>query len=104
MAQSKSKSAIVMASALVVSVGDVDLHFNVGVDDYNKYINNTQPNDKVLPAFNFLSSTLVKEDREKFKEAVLVNDKPHGFIIMQIVGVLAVDFGADVEISLKKPS
>ena len=88
---------------LVVTVGTKDLGFNVEIDDYNKYINETQPNEKVKPAFNFLSRTVTEDCREAFTNAVMVNGKPNGLIVLQIVGVLIEDFGGDVEISLKKP-
>ena len=89
-------------SKLKVNVGDVELNFNVSNDDFNQYINEQLPHDKVGPGFNFLSRTVVDDDRENFKKALVLNDKPKGILVMQVAGLLAGEFGGEVKISLKK--
>lgn len=89
---------------ITVTVADKDLTFDVAMDDYNKFINDTLPNDKVNPAYNFLSRTVVADDKEAFKKAVLVDGKPNGMVVMSIAGVVVGEIGGDVEISVKKPS
>lgn len=89
---------------VTVTVGHDDLNFDVSTEDFNKYINSQMPNNKVAPAFNFLSQTVVKEDKEKFKQLLVDNNTPRGMLVVQVAGVLAEEFGAGVEISVKKPS
>ena len=90
-------------SLVTVSVGDLDLNFDIGVDDYNQQINETMPNDKVAPAFNLLSRTVTDECKDDFKKIALIDGKPNGFVVMQIAGLAIGEFSGGVEISLKKP-
>jgi len=86
---------------VIVAVGEQDLVFDVSMDDYNRFINETLPNDKVNPAFNLLSRTA--KDIDALKKLVLVDGKPNGMIVLQMAGVVVVDMGGDIEISIKKP-
>lgn len=88
---------------ITVTVGEQDLVFDVAMDDYNRFINETLPNDKVNPAFNLLSRTVKESDKEAFKKIVLVDGKPNGMIVMQIAGVVVGEMGGEVSISIKKP-
>lgn len=88
---------------ITMQVGDADLSFQVTNDDFNQYINEQMPNDKVGPAFNFLSRAVTDKDKKAFKEVALIDGKPNGLIVMQIVSVVAEEFGGGVSISLKKP-
>jgi hypothetical protein len=88
---------------ITITVADKDINFNIESDDFNQYINEQMPTDKVGPAYNFLSRTVLEEDREKFKSIALSGGKPNGFIVMQMAGVTAEEFGGGVSISLKKP-
>jgi hypothetical protein len=85
-----------------VAIGADELNFKVGTADFNQYINEQMPTNKVAPAYNFLQRTVVAEDKEKFKKLILKDGVPNGAIVMQIAGVLALDSGADVEITVKK--
>lgn len=88
---------------ITIDVGETELSFNVETDDFNQYINEQMPNDKVKPAFNFLSRTVDKDDRKAFEAAVLSNNKPNGLILMQIAAIVAEEFSGDVSITIKKP-
>ncbi len=90
-------------SKTTVTIADNDIEFDVSVDDFNQYLNEQMPNDKVAPAFNFLSRTVVEKDKETLKKLVLTGGKPNGMIVMQVAGVLAAEVGGGVNISLKKP-
>jgi len=79
------------------------LSFDIDVDDYNQQINETMPTDKVAPAFNLLSRTVVDDCKEAFKKVALIDGKPNGFVVMQIAAVAISEFTGGVEISLKKP-
>jgi hypothetical protein len=89
---------------ITVEVGEKELRFEVGMDDYNQFINDTLPNDKVNPAFNFLSRTVVADDKEEFKAIVMVDGKVNGMVAMTIVGVVVGEIGGEAKISVKKPS
>jgi hypothetical protein len=91
-------------SQITVSVGDKDLVFNAGHEDFNRFINEQMPNDKVGPAYNFLSRTVTDESRDAFKRIALTEDlKPKGMIVLQIAGVITQELGGDVQVAIKKP-
>lgn len=90
-----------MSKNITVTVGDIELQFAVSNSDFNQYINEQMPNDKVNPAFNFLSRTVT--DAIDFQSVALVDGEPNGLVVMQIVGEVAGEFGGGVSVSLKKP-
>lgn len=90
-------------SNLTVTVGKDELTFDVTHDDFNQYLNEQMPTDKVTPAYNFLSRTVVDDSRDAFKKTMLADGKPKGIAVLQVAGVLAGEFGGEVQISLKKP-
>jgi hypothetical protein len=87
---------------VTITIGGNDLRFNVGTADFNQYLNEQTPQNKVSPAYNFLQRTVVKEDKDSFRQVVMRNKVPNGVVVMQIAGVIAQAFGADVEITVKK--
>lgn len=91
-------------SELTVTVDNKELTFSVTNDDFNRYLNEQMPDDKISPAFNLLSRTVVEEDKQAFKDVSLVDGIPNGLVVLQIAGVVAGEVGGGVEISLKKPS
>ncbi len=88
---------------ITVEVGDKELRFDVSMSDYNKFINETLPNDKVNPAFNLLSRTVKDDDKEAFKKAAMVDGEVNGMVVMTMAGVVIGDMGGTVDISIKKP-
>lgn len=92
-----------MAQVITVEVADIDINFNVSDDDFNKYINDQMPNEKVNSAYNFLSRTVDEKSKDEFKKIALNGVVPKGLVVMQIVGVIAEEFGSGVAINLKKP-
>lgn len=88
---------------ITVSVGDKDLEFNVDVTDYNQYINEQMPQDKVQPAYNFLVRTVAEESKDDFKQLAISDGKPNGLIVLQIVGLITQEIGGSVSITIKKP-
>lgn len=87
---------------ITVTIGGNDLRFDVSTANFNQYLNEQTPQNKVSPAYNFLQRSVVKDDKDSFKQAVLRNKVPNGAVVMQIAGVIAKEFGADVEITVKK--
>jgi hypothetical protein len=89
---------------ITVTVGDEELVFEATHEDFNRYINEQMPNDKVGPAYNFLSRTVAEGSKEAFKRLALTDDqKPKGLIVLQIAGVITQELGGDVQVAIKKP-
>jgi hypothetical protein len=92
------------AHTITVTVGEEELGFNADHDDFNRYINEQMPNDKVGPAYNFLSRTVAPESKDAFKRLALTEDlKPKGLIVLQIAGAITQELGGDVAVAIKKP-
>jgi len=87
---------------IVVELGEKEVRFDVGVADYNNYINNMMPNDKVAPGFNLLSTTVHDEDKEYLKEMIMADGLPNGFMVMELVAVVIGEVSGGVEINIKK--
>ena len=90
-------------SEVTVTVDNKELTFSVTNDDFNQYLNEQMPLDKVPPAFNFLSRTVVEDCRDDFKAVMLEDGDVRGMIALQVAGVISGKFGSEVQISLKKP-
>jgi lysophospholipase L1-like esterase len=101
-AQEKTNESTENNDLVTITIGGNDLRFDVGTADFNQYINEQTPQNKVSPAYNFLQRTVVKEDKDSFKQVVLRNKVPNGALVVQIASVIAQAFGADVEITVKK--
>ena len=86
-----------------VEVGEKELQFDVDTSDYNSYINNIMPNDKVNPGWNMLVTTVTDEDKDQLKEIVLVDNVPNGFIVQELVAVIVGEVAGTVKINIKKP-
>lgn len=86
-----------------VTIGETDFDFEPSVDDFNGYLNAQMPNNKVAPAFNFLMASIKEEQKKDFKEVVMLDGKPNGIVVLQLVDVVAGEFNQGVSISLKKP-
>lgn len=91
-----------MKQDITVEVGEDDLIFKISDDDFNKYINEQMPDDKVNAGFNFLSRTIDEASKEKFEKIALNGATPKGIVVMQIVGAVSSEFGSGVSITLKK--
>lgn len=100
---SKDNVAIAMAAMTTVTIGEKDIVFEVGVDEFNQYLNEQMPNDKVNPAFNFLMRSVTPDHKDDLKSLVMKDGKVNGIAALQIAGVLAEQFSGGLNISLKKP-
>ncbi|ENN97610.1 MULTISPECIES: putative phage tail assembly chaperone [Pseudoalteromonas] len=80
---------------LETPVGDIT--FNVNAADYNKYINATQPNNKVQPATNFVLNTVVESDAKKVQELV----KQPGAALF-LVGAIVEEYQPEFNFTVKK--
>jgi len=82
---------------IVLGVNGNDFAFNVTTDEFNRYINEIKPDDKVLPAKRFLRRTLVDQAQREDLDGLI--DRGLG---IQMVGELLQEFQGDIEIEVKK--
>jgi len=83
-----------------VTVLGADLTFNIGREDYNKYINSVTQKEKVAPSHNFLVNTIAHENAEALKS--ILADNPGSEI--QIASDLLEEYTPDLGIVVKKSS
>ncbi len=82
---------------VVLGVGKEDIAFKVISENYNRYINETKPDDKVLPAKRFLRRSLVDKAQRD-----LLDDLCDRGQLLTMVGKLVEEFQGDLEIEVKK--
>ena len=89
--------------AITVETPKGDITFNINGVDYNKYLNATQPNNKVQPATNFLLNTVIEADAKKLKE--LVQDPGAAlFLVGAVIEEYQPEFNFTVKKSKAEPS
>lgn len=82
---------------IILEIGSEELEFEVGIHDFNTYVNETTMDNKIAPAKRFLRSTLVgKENAARLDE--LMNQG----LTLEIVGNVIQEFRPKVEITVKK--
>ncbi len=82
---------------VVLTVGKNELVFNVTTENYNRFINETRVDDKVLPAKRFLRRSLAKKEQRELLDEIC--DKGHH---VTMVAHLLEEFSGDIEIEVKK--
>lgn len=85
---------------LTVTVGATDIEFDIGRDDYNKYINSVTQNNKIAPSHNFLMATVNEKQKGALRE--FLESTPGGEI--QVAGALLEAYTPDLAIVVKKSS
>jgi len=88
-----------MEKTITLTINGTDITFKVGVDDYNKFVNEMQPTNKVSPAHNFLMRTVDDAGKDDLKELL----KQPGAAV-NIVGTLVEEYVPDLQIMVGKPS
>lgn len=86
-----------MENRIELTVNGEDLAFDVTVEDYNAYINEMMPNNKVAPSHNFLMRTVAHDHRDRLA-AVL---KLPGAAI-ELAGAVVEAFRPEISITVKK--
>ncbi|WP_302413380.1 putative phage tail assembly chaperone [uncultured Desulfovibrio sp.] len=86
-----------MEKGITVTVNETELHFTVTLADYNKYLNELTPNNKVAPARNFLMRTVDAQCKEALREMV---DLPG--VGVQVAAALIEEYMPDVNITVGK--
>ena len=86
-----------MEKQISLTVNDTPLHFTVTLADYNKYVNELTPINKVAPARNFLMRTVDADSKEGLREVV---DLPG--VGVQLAMALLEEYMPDVTITVGK--
>lgn len=86
-----------MAKEITLYVNDKPLLFAVELSDYNRYVNELTPYNKVAPARNFLMRSVAPESKDALREIV---DLPG--VGVQLVSALLDEFMPDVNITVGK--
>nr|VFK16714.1 MAG: Phage tail assembly chaperone [Candidatus Kentron sp. LFY] len=74
-----------------------ELCFEVGIRDYNRFVNNVSHDNKVAPAHNFCMQTVVEKDKPALQKILT---KPGTCI--SISGAIIEEYQPDIEVSVKK--
>ncbi|MEZ7277225.1 putative phage tail assembly chaperone [Pseudoalteromonas sp. 68 DY56-GL68] len=88
---------------ITVETSKGEITFNINANDYNKYLNATQPNNKVQPATNFLLDTVIESHVAKLKELVQEPGAPL-FLVGAVVEEYQPEFNFKVKKSKAEPS
>ncbi|WP_140920164.1 putative phage tail assembly chaperone [Limnobaculum xujianqingii] len=75
-----------------------DIRFNPTYNDYNKFINEMQMNNKVSPANNYIMRIVAKESKETLVDILVSNPGA----ALQIAGAVNDEFAPELEITVKK--
>jgi hypothetical protein len=85
---------------LTVPLNEKDVSFDIGRDDYNKYINSVTQNNKVAPSHNFLMSTVDETQKGVLREFL----EQHPGSEVQLAGALLETYTPDLSFVVKKSS
>lgn len=87
-----------MKKQIVLLIGTESLGFTMTTDDYNGYLNEIMPDNKVAPAHNLIMRAVDAESKEELRG--ILDHSPGAS--MQIAGLLTQEFAPAIEISVKK--
>ena len=82
---------------ITLVVGKREFEFNVTTEEFNRYINEVKPDDKILPCKRLLRRTLVNPEQKEEIEALCDRG-----LAINMAGKLIEEFQGDVEIEVKK--
>ena len=82
---------------ITLLVGSKEFEFNVTTEEFNRYINEVKPDDKILPCKRLLRRTLVNAEQKEEIEALCDRG-----LAINLAGKLIEEFQGDVEIEVKK--
>lgn len=82
---------------IVLMIGGTEFAFRVETSDYNKYINDLKPDNKITPSVNFIRATLM--DKTRRPELDEICDQG---LAVDIAGMLIEEFRPKLEIAVKK--
>jgi hypothetical protein len=84
---------------ITLDINGSEIEFNVGVDAYNKFINEFQPTNKVAPSHTFLMRTVTEASKPALRELLAIPGAA-----VEIVGALVEEYKPDLVITVGKSS
>ncbi len=87
-----------MKKQIVLTITNSDIGFSMTTDDYNNYLNEIMPDNKVAPAHNLLMRVVDSKQKDTLRE--LLDNSPGASL--QIAGALTKEFAPSIEVSVKK--
>lgn len=81
-----------------ITAGDHELKFNVTLADYDRFVNETMPNNKVAPAKNFLNRTANDECKDAVKELCAQG------MAMELAAVVIEEYKPKIDFAVKTRS
>lgn len=87
-----------MKKTIILTVAGTDFSFDVTTNDYNGYMNEIMPANKVAPAHNLLIRTVDAKQKDDLKK--LLEDSPGA--TLQMVNMINEEFAPALQITVKK--
>lgn len=87
-----------MKNTIILTIAGTEFSFAMTTNDYNSYLNEIMPDNKVAPAHNLVMRTIEPKQKEDLK--TVLETSPGA--AMQIAGLLTTEFAPSIEISVKK--
>lgn len=88
-----------MNKTIEMTINGKDITFHIEPDDYNKFVNEMQPTNKVSPAHNFLMRTVDPACKDDLKELLTLPGAA-----VDIVGEVVEEYKPDLQIIVGKSS
>lgn len=82
---------------IVLVIGGTEFAFRIETSDYNAYINDLKPDNKITPSVNFVRRTLVDKNRRSELDELCDQG-----LAVDIAGMLIEEFRPKLEIAVKK--
>ena len=86
-----------MSKLIELTIGDTDFEFTPTVNDHNNYTNEMTLDNKVAPAYTFLTRTVQSEQKEALKE--LLDTVPG--LVMELFMEVSKAAKGGIKVSLK---
>lgn len=84
---------------ITLAIGATELEFKVGTNDYDRFVNEFKPDDKVAPAKRLLRRTLLDAEKREVLDELCDQG-----LAVELAGKLVEEFRPAVEIEVKKSS
>ena len=87
-----------MKKKINLTIAGTDISFTMSIEDYNSYMNEIMPDNKIAPAHNLVMRAVDSEYKEAIRKVL---DTSPG-ASLQIAGLLTLEFAPAIEITVKK--
>jgi arginine repressor len=87
-----------MKKTIILTIAGTAFSFNMSTNDYNSYLNEIMPDNKVAPSHNLVMRAVESTQKEDLK--TVLDTSPGASL--QIASLLNQEFAPSIEISVKK--